>query len=51
MERGVGHQMERGKQVPIENKTTCPEEIINCQCETNKMINLSFVKSEIDGRS
>lgn len=44
-----GEKKEQGKQELIENKTTCPKEIISCQCETKKKINLSFVKSKING--
>lgn len=48
---GSINQTEQGKQELIENKTICPKEIINCQCETNRKINLSFVKNKINGES
>lgn len=46
MGRKGGDGKEQSKQELIENKTTCPKEIISCQCGTNKKINLSFVRAK-----
>lgn len=41
-----GEQKEQSKQELM----MCPKEIMICQCETNKKIHLSSVKSKINGK-